>query len=88
MSPIVWSRPEACQISIGRMAGISSSWPPAASISSRMMCSIVRRARQAEGEVGVDAGGELVDEAGAEQELVGGGLGLRRGLAQGLAEEL
>ena len=41
-----------------------------------------------EGEEGVDAGGDLVDEAGAEEELVGGDLGLRRGLAEGLSEEL
>ena len=41
-----------------------------------------------EGEEGVDAGGDLVDEAGAEEELVGGGLRLCGGLAEGFAEEL
>ena len=41
-----------------------------------------------EGEVGVDAGGDLVDEAGAQEEAVGWGLRLRRVLAQRLSEEL
>ena len=40
-----------------------------------------------EGEEGVDAGGDLVDEASAKEELVGGGVGLRGGLTEGLAEE-
>ena len=39
-----------------------------------------------EGEVGVDAGGDLVDHAGAEEELVRGGLRLCGGLTEGLAE--
>jgi hypothetical protein len=39
-----------------------------------------------EGEEGVDAGGDLVDEAGAEEELVRGGLRLCGGLTEGLAE--
>ena len=53
-----------------------TSWPPAASISSRTMFSIFRRTRQAERQVGIDAGGELVDHARPQQELVADGIGL------------
>ena len=46
---MAWSRPEASHISMGWMAGSISSWPPAASISWRMMASIFLRTRQARG---------------------------------------
>ena len=42
----------------------------------------------AERQVAVDAGGELADEAGAQEELVVGRLGLSGGLTQRLAEEV
>jgi len=42
----------------------------------------------AEREVGEDAGGELLDEAGAEHELEVGAVGLGGGVAEGLAEEM
>ena len=42
----------------------------------------------AEEEVAVDAGAELADVAGAEQELVAGDLGVGGGFAEGGDEEL
>ena len=42
-------RPVASQSSAGVSTGISISWPPIASISSRMTCSILRWTRQPSG---------------------------------------
>ena len=69
------------------MAGRKNSWP-IVSISSRTMRDdLVERALPEE-EVGVDAGAELADVAGAQQELVAGDFGVCRGFAQGRDEEL
>ena len=45
--PYDWSRPVSCHNSSGWIAGIRISCAPAASISSRMICSTLRIARQA-----------------------------------------
>ena len=42
-------RPLSCQISAGCMTGMSISWQPMASISSRMICSIFCMTRQPAG---------------------------------------
>ena len=42
----------------------------------------------AEEEIGVDSGAKLADVAGAEQELVAGDFGVRRGLAKSRNKEL
>ena len=48
-SPIASQRPDSCQISAGCSTGMSISWQPMASISSRMMFSTLRITRQPAG---------------------------------------
>ena len=49
---------------------------------------ILLRARWPSGEVAVDAGAELADVAGAEEELVAGDFGVGGSFAEGGDEEL
>ena len=47
--PMASQRPLSCQISAGCSTGMSISWQPMASISSRMICSIFCMTRQPAG---------------------------------------
>ena len=47
--PMASQRPLSCQISAGCMTGMSISWQPMQSISSRMICSIFCMTRQPAG---------------------------------------
>ena len=80
--PIVVQRPLSSHISLGWIVGSRNSWP-IRSISSRTMPMILLTERFAEEEVGINAGAELTDITGAEQELVAGDLGVGGGFAKG-----
>ena len=80
-------RPDSSQSSRGFRAGRKNSWP-ILSISSRTMAMILLSAALAEREVAVDAGAELADVAGAEQELVAGDFGVGGGFTEGGDKEL
>ena len=73
-----------CQSSAGLSTGISISWPPIASISSRTICTAFWCTRQPAGQPAPQAGADLPDHPGAHQQLVrerlrvGGGLLLGR----------
>ena len=69
-SPIWYQRPLRCQSSAGCTTGSVTSCPPMASISSRMICSILGLTRWPKRQVIKDAGGNLLDHAGAHQQLV------------------
>ena len=87
LSPMTDQRPDSSQSSRGLSAGRRNSWP-ILSISSRTMAMILLMRAVAEEEVAVDAGAELADVAGAEQELVAGDFGVCGGFAEGGDEEL
>ena len=60
------------------MVGISISIAPARSCSSRTICSIFLQDAEAERQPGVDAGGGLADQPGAQHQLVADDLGVGR----------
>ena len=82
------SRPVASQSSAGVSTGASISWPPIASISSRMICSTFWCTRQPSGRNVQRPALDLADEAAADEQLVADRLGVGRSVAQGRQEEL
>ena len=90
-SSLPYCLPAAATPARARPAGppaSSSSTAPARFISSRTIASSLREARQPERQVGVDAGGDLRDHAGAHQELVRDHLGVGGDLARRVQVEL
>ena len=84
----ILSRPVASQSSTGVSTGISISWPPIASISSRMICSTFRWTRQPSGRNVQRPALTWRMKPAADEQLVADRLGVGRIVAQRRQEEL
>ena len=87
LSPMPVQRPLSTHGSLGRMRGQEELLADLVHLFADDGDDLVERPL-AEEEVVVNAGAELADVAGAEQELVAGHFGVCRGLAKGGNEEL